>query len=510
MSLLNPKKKRKQPDPLESVQLVDVSDLMPPDSGPEPKVHVRTPIKTPSRSRLFAKRKTRTPKQTREVNPPHIEKQNPSELMDISFSDRDHHMHLIDQLKIIPRTSFFKNLPIGTGDEKWSELMERVLTVCTSHEGGEYEQRAILQSGLEGVKEVGRSLLLMECTFQILMGDDQDASLEQDLAEASYENALSTAEGLGHAELVSFINISQGNSFMRKGQYEKARDCYQRSTANIIHWPEAWFNLGIVHSVIGDHEQAIGSFNQAIGLDENDSHAHFNLGINHYSIHEYEKALDHWKRSFALDPENLEIAYYLGKLQFDLKDYEKAVSRLEAVVATDPSHIDAWNILGLAYTELGDADHAVASYRKAIRGDLQDVIPMEPGFQDTSLNSDKPLEPSDDPTKCWDEALDFQPLSEGGGGMDRDNAFEEDHAYGRAVECFENVVDEDEKDDIGWYNLASAQALKQDSIAAIESLKRAIEINNSHRNSAQRNPDFSTISSHPEFKKIISSMDEIQ
>jgi mannose-6-phosphate isomerase-like protein (cupin superfamily) len=91
---------------------------------------------------------------------------------------------------------------------------------------------------------------------------------------------------------------------------------------------------------------------------------------------------------------------------------------------------------------------------------------------------------------AWEAAGDAYPVWEAG-----------DHA--KAAEILRSVVDEHPDAGVVLYNLACAETLAGEPEAALEHLRRSIELEERFREYARTDEDFATIRDRPEFRELV-------
>lgn len=76
---------------------------------------------------------------------------------------------------------------------------------------------------------------------------------------------------------VAHVAWSRGNSFLRAGELDVARVCFERSLRLDSTLSKAHADLGVVQVALGEVEQAEFSFRRALKFDSNDANARLNL-----------------------------------------------------------------------------------------------------------------------------------------------------------------------------------------------------------------------------------------
>ncbi|MBV8882726.1 MAG: serine protease [Chroococcidiopsidaceae cyanobacterium CP_BM_RX_35] len=129
----------------------------------------------------------------------------------------------------------------------------------------------------------------------------------------------------------------------------------------------AYYQRGNSLSVIGNEQEAIRSYTQAIQLSPHNPFTYYNRAEARYKIGDKQGAIEDYQQAirlgakFALVYNNLGMTrYQLGDKQGAIKDYLKAI-RLSGKFAL------AYNNLGRARYELGDTQGAISDYDRAIR-----------------------------------------------------------------------------------------------------------------------------------------------
>lgn len=109
---------------------------------------------------------------------------------------------------------------------------------------------------------------------------------------------------------------------MRKSEFQKAVEIFQRVVEVEPQYWRAWFLKGISHRMMGDFTQALASFEQVDELFEDQVSLHHEIGKCLMGREEYEKAYYHIRQAFKNRPEdpeimsNMALVYLrLGRLQ---------------------------------------------------------------------------------------------------------------------------------------------------------------------------------------------------
>ena len=118
----------------------------------------------------------------------------------------------------------------------------------------------------------------------------------------------------------AFINTIQGNSELKKSNFEKAKDNYIKDLVKNPNNPRLNYHLGICLYKENDFKAAQNSFEQSIKNNSQDNFlkekSFYNLGNSFFKQKDYKSAINAYKSSLAIDPKDLNA-------QFNLKLAEK-------------------------------------------------------------------------------------------------------------------------------------------------------------------------------------------
>ncbi len=168
------------------------------------------------------------------------------------------------------------------------------------------------------------------------------------------------------SEAQAYLMLQNGNFFAILGQLEDAINTYSQAIKIKSDFADAYCNRGIVHAKKGDHDQAIRDYNQAIELNPDFAEAYYNRGIscekqdNHnQAIQDYSKAIE-LKPSYTEAYNNRGVAYEKqGNLNQAIQDYSKAIE-------LNPNFANYYFNRGLAYEKQGNLNQAIQDCSKAI------------------------------------------------------------------------------------------------------------------------------------------------
>jgi Flp pilus assembly protein TadD len=188
---------------------------------------------------------------------------------------------------------------------------------------------------------------------------------------------LLAAAGLGwygythHVAPITW-ELAAGNRFLATGQYEQAKDAYQRVLT------QTWFDtraarLGLEKATVFD--AADGEFhpivieqriNRILEQSPNDPHALLFLGDLHTTTEAYEDARRFYEEAVARDPTLAHGYFRLGVINDKSGQSDQALAMYEQAVKHAPRHQTYVNNLAYQYFQQGNYDAAVKTYNKSL------------------------------------------------------------------------------------------------------------------------------------------------
>ena len=138
-----------------------------------------------------------------------------------------------------------------------------------------------------------------------------------------------------------------------RGDLENALNEYNKAVSIHPSFVQAFNNIGEIHSQMGNREEAITSYLEALKIDRNDR-VLLNLGVEVYNNGNYEKALPYFIESVSLSEDFLEANYYCAMTYYNLKDLKNSESYFSKVITLDPTNMKSNYILSYIYYDWKD------------------------------------------------------------------------------------------------------------------------------------------------------------
>lgn len=163
----------------------------------------------------------------------------------------------------------------------------------------------------------------------------------------------------------SSIKVLHARILAFSGDYKKAFEIINEA----VHVSPTDFNVlfhkGSLHSIVGEVDQAIQSFETALPYADNPADIYYNIGITLQSINEFESAIQAFIRSLESDLSHEDTIYELVDCAIQLKKEKDIKLILQTFVDNDPYSIDAWYNLGIFYSQTKKYPTALQAFEYA-------------------------------------------------------------------------------------------------------------------------------------------------
>ncbi len=161
--------------------------------------------------------------------------------------------------------------------------------------------------------------------------------------------------------------FNRGVALKELGQLEEAIASFDQALKLQPNDHQAWFGRGVALYELGQLEEVIASFDQALKLQPNDHEAWYNRGVALYKLGQFEEAIASFDQTLELQP-NLHQAWYnRGLVLKKLGQFEEAIASFDQALKLQPNDHEAWDNRGIVLYELGQLEEAIASFDQALK-----------------------------------------------------------------------------------------------------------------------------------------------
>ena len=140
--------------------------------------------------------------------------------------------------------------------------------------------------------------------------------------------------------------------------------------------PEGHIQLGKTYRELGEYENAIESFQNAIALDDEHHHAYNNLGLVYTDISMFALAIEMFLAALELSPGNPAFYNNLG-YAYDMTDqFEEALAAFQNAIESEPTFADAYYNMANVYLHREMYQDAIQNYEAALEIEEGTLIPI--------------------------------------------------------------------------------------------------------------------------------------
>ena len=127
-----------------------------------------------------------------------------------------------------------------------------------------------------------------------------------------------------------------------------------------------WEIFGAAAAQIGNLDQAIFAFKNAISIDPKNPEMHYNLGTAYQQAGKLDSAEDAFSAAINLKPDHVLALNNIGTVFKEKAMFDQAVEVYQKAIKINPNYALAYNNLGVALAEKEKFSEAIIAYKKAI------------------------------------------------------------------------------------------------------------------------------------------------
>ena len=167
--------------------------------------------------------------------------------------------------------------------------------------------------------------------------------------------------------------------FLKKTQYEKAKDELGRIFVIYPKYPNLHYYLGALYSIQGNHRAAAEEFQIEITNNPNNLQALIAYGREIEELGDSQTALNQFTKVMQQNPRSAEAKQSAGWANYHLKNFQAAVALFQEAIQIDQGNPLYHKRLGIVYRDVGDFASACASFRKYL--DMEPDAPDKDDFK---------------------------------------------------------------------------------------------------------------------------------
>lgn len=114
-----------------------------------------------------------------------------------------------------------------------------------------------------------------------------------------------------------------GNALCKRDDFESAVEVYTRSLELDPNQQPAYYNLGNAHYMLERYAESVDAYKKAIEIKES-SESHFNIAVALSDMGNLEEAVTHFQEAIKLDSNNVDTYVSLGTTLSNLRQLNEA------------------------------------------------------------------------------------------------------------------------------------------------------------------------------------------
>jgi tetratricopeptide (TPR) repeat protein len=153
--------------------------------------------------------------------------------------------------------------------------------------------------------------------------------------------------------------LASAQQAQARSDFASAAEFYRKAVGVHPEIPELEANLGLMYYQLGQDQQAIDAFNQAIRLKPGLFVPNLFLGLDYVRLKRFNDAIPYLKRAVLLNATDIQARLALGHAYTGVGKTRQATESYSRVVQLDPKNADGWFHLGVSYLEQVEADSRI-------------------------------------------------------------------------------------------------------------------------------------------------------
>jgi tetratricopeptide (TPR) repeat protein len=184
--------------------------------------------------------------------------------------------------------------------------------------------------------------------------------------EILVEFPLSSVEGVEVGERSAEGWYERGNEHGNLGQFEEAIDSYNQAIALKPDYHQAFRNRGRAQSDLGQFEEAIADYDKALEINPELHKAWISRGDALNNLGRFEEAIAAYDKALEFKPDDDYACYNRGIALGILGRLEEAIASYDKALKIKPHKHEPWYNRGVELSKLGRLEEAIASWDKAL------------------------------------------------------------------------------------------------------------------------------------------------
>ena len=173
--------------------------------------------------------------------------------------------------------------------------------------------------------------------------------------QTGYELLADAIRGVRMDAVIAYAELRDSLPSAAREDFRRAVDEYRNAQHALLNRPEARVALGDLDMMLGNVDDALASYEQALRLDPASALARVNLADALRREGDDERGREVLEEGIRLAPDAAALRHSLGLLLVRIGQREDALAELREAVRLEPENRRYAYVLGIAESELGDA-----------------------------------------------------------------------------------------------------------------------------------------------------------
>jgi tetratricopeptide (TPR) repeat protein len=158
-----------------------------------------------------------------------------------------------------------------------------------------------------------------------------------------------------------------GTTLFRLGNPQEAIGHWEQALRLNPDYAEAHVNLGFALARLGSAPEAIGHYEQALRINPDFTEAHIDLGVALSQLGSNREAIEEYEQALRIKPDLPEVRYNLGNALLQANRVPEAIREYEQALRLKPDYAQAHYNLGVSLARSGRLPEAIVHWEQALR-----------------------------------------------------------------------------------------------------------------------------------------------
>jgi tetratricopeptide (TPR) repeat protein len=239
-----------------------------------------------------------------------------------------------------------------------------------------------------------------------------------------------------------FGKQKEDNGATNNQQLQKIAEGHLKDKRKYDERAELFMGRGAANLSVGNYEESLNFFDNAIRIEPNYSAAYNNKGNALQNLGRIDEAMDCYNKAIDIDPNEPLFWYNKACLLDSTERVEEAIESYLQTIKLNPQHIGALNNISICYARMGDYNYAFIYLDNALK-----INPEDKDATTNMINVLYALEREEEAGVLYEKALSIYPLDEQVISRKAENIFKKD-GEANAVAIYDNLFSKNKEVEI--------------------------------------------------------------